>query len=67
MIDEKDLFKCEQLCREFLSRAQEYHTAKKENTYEKNNRHYSAIAEHASLVRCSLDLWRALAYMRRRK
>ena len=66
MINEKALFKCEQLCREFMARAQEYRTAQKENLAGRGN-HISAVAEHASLVRCSLDLWRALAYMRRRK
>ena len=65
MADESDVFQCELLCREFLKRAKDWRDAKKfEGKAE--GRHSSSVAEHAALIRCSLDLWRALAFMRRR-
>lgn len=77
MIDQKDLARCKSLCREFLARAEEWEKAAK---LEKENneafrlgkephwgRRLSSVAEHAALIRISLDLWRALAFMRRRK
>lgn len=77
MIDQKDLARCKSLCREFLARAEEWEKAaklEKENdlacrlgTLPNWGRHISSVAEHAALIRISLDLWRALAFMRRRK
>lgn len=65
MKKETELFACEQLCREFLKRAKEYREAEKDKNAPTRIR-YSTVVEHAALIRCSLDLWRALAYMRRR-
>ncbi len=65
MADENDVFQCELLCREFLKRAKEWRDANEFNPKGKG-RHISSVTEHAALIRCSLDLWRALATMRRR-
>lgn len=77
MIDQKDLARCKSLCREFLARAEEWEKAvklEKENITARRlgirpnwGRRLSSVAEHAALIRISLDLWRALAFMRRRK
>lgn len=64
MLDDAYVKRCERMCEEFLLRAQEWRAAREGRSKRKDR--ISDVAEHASLVRISLDLWRALAEMRRR-
>lgn len=68
MLDDKDICDVIDLCDAFRLKAKELLGARVAE--KKDIRHdgrLTSVAEHAALIRCSMDLTRALAYMRRRK
>lgn len=69
----QDIDNCVELCHEFIRRAevwkdQHEHSLKssdeKWEIEQKTGRRWGDSLEKTSLIRCSLDLWRALANMR---
>lgn len=68
MLDNKDINDVIALCDAFILKAKELLGARlAEKKDALHGGRLTSTAEHASLLRCSMDLTRALAHMRRRK
>lgn len=68
MLDEKDICDVITLCDAFRMKAKELRDARlAEKKDVLHGGRLTSAAEHAALLRCSMDLTRALANMRRRK